>query len=200
MARRAGEKRKRTVGAAPSEGGTTTGGGTAGSRSDDSEGATARDGGESASDGEGGGDGAAHEGGEGGSEGGASGESGGGGGPGAAQRQGAAWGAMRSMWRGVATMARAAMAYIGGEKRKRPEDGDEDDRARPRATGRPQGEMGRWLTRTYLQPPTLHLTLLSYMSHSVVDVRVVDTDQCVRPCYAVLSGLCDLCIRGLFLD
>ena len=43
---------------------------------------------------------------------------------------------MRSMWRGMATMARTAMAYIGGEKRKRPEDGDEDDRARPRARAR----------------------------------------------------------------
>ena len=30
--------------------------------------------------------------------------------------------------------------------------------------------------------------IVQYMSHSVVhvDVRVVDTDQCVRPCYAML--------------
>ena len=69
--------------------------------------------------------------------------------------------------------------------------GREEEAARGRGRGRQsaasgQGEVGRRLNRTYPQPPTLHLTLLSYMSHSVVDVRVVDTDQCVRPCYAML--------------
>ena len=77
------------------------------------------------------------------------------------------------------------------------EDGDgvhrgrEEEAAGRRGRGRQgeatgQGEVGRRLTRTYSQLPTLHLTLRSYMSHSVVDVRVVGTDQCVRPCYAML--------------
>ena len=40
-------------------------------------------------------------------------------------------------------------------------------------------------TTPHLTPYT-SLTLLLYMSHSVVDVRVVDTDQCVRPFYGML--------------